>query len=181
MKTRSSAVLKAVTVAAAMSGAVITAPAGPAGAYAGSCVGPVGAGNVLQVREFSLQDVGDGSSLATVAADVAVSQEEAQKFLDDPGPKPDFMLFGEDGGTNDLLTQFKPERTWVSPSGLSMRGAITVPNSTLNEDGFNGFPPRADAEYFKDDRNEYFVDIRMRDIRTGGALRVESCRLQLPR
>ncbi len=49
-------------------------PAGIANAYTGSCVGPVGAGNILQVREFSLQDAGNGNSLATVEAYAAMSE-----------------------------------------------------------------------------------------------------------
>lgn len=173
--------LKVTVVATVISGAVFATPAGPASAYAGSCVGPVGAQNILQVREFSMQDAGGGSSLATVAADAAMSQEDAQLFVDNPGGGADFLLFGEDSGSDQLLTQFKPERYWVSAAGLSMRGAVAVPDSVLNEDGLQGFPPRPGPDYFENDRNEFYVDIRMGDVRTGGAHRVETCRLRLPR
>ena len=172
--------LKILVVAAVMGGAVTTAPAGLAAAYAGSCVGPVGAENILQVREFSLQDAGSGSSLATVAVDAAMSQADAQLFID-RADWADFFLFGDDSGTDQLLTQFKPERYWVSPAGLGMRGAAAVPDATLNEDGLQGLPPRPGPEFFEDDRNEFYVDIRFGDVRNGGAHRVESCRLRLPR
>jgi hypothetical protein len=62
-----------------------------------------------------------------------------------------------------------------------MRGGPQVANSKLNEDGgLSGFPPRPDAEDFEDDRDEFYPDIRMGDIRTGWAHRIETCRLSLP-
>lgn len=150
-----------------------------ASAYVGSCVGPVGAGNILQVREFSLQDAGNDSSLAIIAVDAAMSESDAQLFVDSPGDKADFLLFGDDSDSDDLLAQFKPERYWVSPAGLGMRGSILLPNSTLHEDGLKGFPPRPDPENFRDNRDEFFGDIRMGDVRNGSAHRVETCRLSL--
>ena len=180
------------TVRAATSGLAVGAmvfgtalgSAATATAYAGSCTGPVGAGNVLQVREFSLQDAGNGNSLVTLRVDAAMSESDAQLFVDRPGDKADFLLFGDDKESDDLLAQFKPERYSVSPAGLAMSGAIQVPNSTLDEDGLNGIAPGppVDPEYFADrdgGRDEFYADIRMGDIRNGSAHRVETCRLSL--
>ena len=187
MMTRQIAKVRAATsglaVGAMMFGVALGSPT-VANAYAGSCVGPTGAGNVLQVREFSLQDAGDGSSLATVVVDAAMSESDAQSFVNRPGEEADFFLFGDDSNSDDLLVKFKPERSWVSPAGLGMRGAVQVPNSTLDEDGLNGITPGppVDAEYFADKdggRDEFYADIRMGDIRTGSAHRVETCRLLL--
>ena len=176
--------LAASAVMASAVGAVMLAPAGIAHAYAGSCVGPVGAGNILQVREFSMQDVGNDNSLATIVVDAAMSESDARLFVDRPGEEADFFLFGDDSDSDDLLVQFKPERSWVSPAGLGMRGAIQVPNSTLDEDGLNGLGPGTlvDPEHFGDrdgGRDEFYADIRMGDIRNGSAHRVETCRLLL--
>ena len=164
----------AVVAAAAL--ITVAAPMATANAYAGSCSGPIGAGNLLQVREFSMQDAGD-STLVTVEADAALSASDAQLFLD-RGTQADFFLFGDDEGSDDLLGQFKPDRYYVSPSGYGMRGAFQVPNATLDEDGLHGFPPRPDPEHFADKSDEFYVDIRMGDPR-GGAHRIESCRLSL--
>jgi hypothetical protein len=152
-------------------GAAILAPAGVAHAYNGSCSGPVGAGNILGVREFSVQDVGNGNSLVTVEANAAMSETDARLFVDRPGDKAEFYLFGEDTGSNELLTVLKPDRYWASPSGLGMRGGGQVPNDKLNEDSIFDVPPNQ--------RDEFFVDIRMGDVRTGGAHRLETCRLSL--
>ncbi len=80
-------------------GAGALAPAGIAQAYTGSCVGPVGAGNILQVREFSLQDMGNGNSLATVEVYAAMSEVDAQAHIDRPGKEEaSFRLWDEDPG-----------------------------------------------------------------------------------
>lgn len=71
MNTRRTTMLTIPASAAVIGGGVVAGPVGPARAYPGSCVGPVGAGNILQVREFSPQDAGGGSSLVTVAVDAA--------------------------------------------------------------------------------------------------------------
>lgn len=167
-----------VTTGAVVAAAFITvaAPMATANAYAGSCSGPIGSG-LLQVREFSMQDVGNGNTLVTVQADAALSPSDAQLFLD-RGTQADIFLFGDDEGSDDLLGQFKPDRYYVSPSGYGMRGGFQVSNATLDEDGLRGFPPRPDPEYFADKSDEFYVDIRMGDPR-GGAHRVESCRLTL--
>jgi hypothetical protein len=162
----------AVAIATAVGlGAAVTAPAGIAHAYSGSCSGPVGAGNILGVREFSLQDVGNGNSLVTVEVNAAMSESDARLFVDRPGDKAEYFLFGDDTGSDELLTVLKPDRYWASPSGLGMRGGGQVPNDRLNEDSIFDVPP--------DRRDEFFVDIRMGDIRTGGAHRLETCRLSL--
>jgi hypothetical protein len=155
-------------------------PAAVADAYAGSCVGPIGSGSILQVREFSLQNVDADNSLATVAVDAAMSESDAQLFVDRPGDKADFLLFGDDDGSDQLLVTFKPERYWVSPAGLGMRGSIRVANGTLNEDGLKGLIPSPTAEDILDKNDEFYVDIRMGDVRNGSAHRVETCRLTLP-
>jgi hypothetical protein len=160
--------------------ATFLSPADTAEAYAGSCVGPIGSGSILQVREFSLQNSDSDSSLATVAVDAAMSESDAQLFVDRPGDKADFLLFGDDDGSDQLLATFNPERYWVSPAGLGMRGSITVKNGTLNEDGLRGIVPHPTAEDIEDNNDEFYIDVRMGDIRTGGAHRVESCRLTLP-
>jgi hypothetical protein len=163
-------------------GAGMFGPAGIANAYTGSCVGPVGADSILQVREFSMQDAGNGNTLATVAVDAAMSESDAQLFVERAGDKADFYLFGDDTeDSDDLIVQFKPERYWVSPAGLGMRGAVQLPDLRLNEDSFHGFPPKLDPEFTEDETNEFYADIRMGDIRNGSAHRIETCRLRLPR
>lgn len=153
--------------------------AGIAHAYTGSCVGPVGAGNILQVREFSLQDVGDGSSLATVEAYAAISESDAQAYIDRPGKdEASFRVWGDDSGSDLLLMHFNPERYWVSPSGLGMRGAAQRPNSQLDEDpglssdgrGSTTISPQSD---------EFYATIRVPDVQNGTTHQVETCRLSL--
>lgn len=160
-------------------GAGALSPAGIAHAYTGSCVGPVGAGNILQVREFSLQDAGNGNSLATVEAYAAMSESDAQAYIDRPGKEEaSFRLWGDDAGSDQLLANFNPERYWASPAGLGMRGSAQRSNSELDEDpGFEsegrGNPnitPQAD---------EFYASIRLPDFRTGSTHQVETCRLSL--
>ena len=167
---------------AALLAAAMFTPTGVAHAYAGACFGPADGGNVIQVREFSMQDTGGGSSLVTIAAEAAMSQADAQTVVNGSVPRPDFFVFGDDSGSDDLLAQFRPDRVWVSPVGVGMRGATQVSNAELNEDGMGGgFPPKPDADYFENDRNEYFGEIRMGGAQPNTAHRIETCRLHLPR
>ena len=154
-------------------------PAGIAHAYTGSCVGPVGAGNILQVREFSLQDMGNGDSLATVEAYAAMSESDAQSYIDRPGKEEaSFRLWGDDAGSDQLLANFNPERYWASPAGLGMRGSAQRENSALDEDpgfssegrGSTNIQPQVD---------EFYASIRLPDFRTGSTHQVETCRLSL--
>jgi hypothetical protein len=153
--------------------------AGIAQAYTGSCVGPVGAGNILQVREFSLQDMGNGNSLATVEVYAAMSEVDAQAYIDRPGKEEaSFRLWGDDAGSDLLLANFNPERYWASDAGLGMRGATQRSNSELDEDpgfategrGIADITPQAD---------EFYATIRLPDFRNGSTHQVESCRLTL--
>jgi hypothetical protein len=160
-------------------GAAALVPAGIAHAYTGSCVGPVGAGNILQVREFSLQDLGNGNSMATVEAYAAMSESDAQAYIDRPGKEEaSFRLWGDDAGSDLLLANFNPERYWASPAGLGMRGAAQRSNSELDEDsgfesagrGNTNITPQVD---------EFYASIRLPDFRAGSTHQVESCRLSL--
>jgi hypothetical protein len=160
-------------------GAGALSPAVIAHAYTGSCVGPVDADNILQVREFSLQDAGNGNSLATVEAYAAMSESDAQAYIDRPGKEEaSFRLWGDDAGSDQLLANFNPERYWASAAGLGMRGSAQRSNSELDEDpGFEsegrGSPnitPQAD---------EFYASIRLPDFRTGSTHQVETCRLSL--
>ena len=171
--------ISAAAIAASAAGAAILVPAGTASAYTGVCVGPIGSGSILQVREFALQEVGNGNSLATIRLDAAMSETDAQLFVNAPGDKADFLVFGDDSDSDQLLAQFKPDRYWVSPAGLGMSGGVQVSNATLNEDSFDGFPPGADADDVANNRDEFYIDVRMGDIRNGSAHRVETCRLSL--
>jgi hypothetical protein len=154
-------------------------PGGIAHAYAGSCVGTVGAGSILQVREFSLQDVGNGSSLAIVEAVAAMSESDARSYIDRPGKEEaSFRLWGDDAGSDQLLANFNPERYWASPAGLGMRGSVQRENSALDEDpgfstegrGSSSITPQAD---------EFYATVRLPDFRNGSTHHVESCRLTL--
>jgi hypothetical protein len=160
-------------------GAVALAPAGIAHAYTGSCVGPAGAGNILQAREFSLQDMGNGNSLATVEAYAAMSKSDAQAYIDRSGKEEaSFRLWGDDAGSDQLLANFNPERYWASAAGLGMRGSAQRPNSELDEDpgfategrGSTDIAPHVD---------EFYATIRLPDFRNGSTHQVESCRLTL--
>jgi hypothetical protein len=160
-------------------GAGALSPAGIAHAYTGSCVGPVGAGNILQVRDFSLQDAGNGNSLATVEAYAAMSESDAQSFIDRPGKEEaSFRLWGDDTGSDQLLAYFNPERYWASPSGLGMRGSAQRSNSELDEDpgfdsegrGSSNITPQVD---------EFYATVRLPDFRNGSTHQVETCRLSL--
>jgi hypothetical protein len=161
-------------------GAGALVPAGIAHAYAGSCAGPVGAGNILQVREFSLQDVGNGNSLATVEAYAAMSESDARSYIDRPGKEEaSLRLWGDDAESDQLLAYFNPERYWASPAGLGMRGSAQRSNSELDEDpgfstegrGSTSITPQAD---------EFYATIRLPDLRTGSTHQIETCRLALP-
>jgi hypothetical protein len=171
--------LVATAVMASAAGVGVFSPAGVARAYTGFCNGPIGPGSILQVREFALQEVGNGNSLATIRLDAAMSESDAQLFVNSPGDKADFFVFGDDSDSDELLAQFKPDRYWVSPAGLGMSGGAQVSNTKLNEDSFGGLPPSVDADDFTDNRDEFYVDVRMGDIRNGSAHRVETCRLSL--
>jgi hypothetical protein len=153
--------------------------AGIAHAYTGFCVGPIGAGNILQVREFSLQDLGNGNSLANVEAYAAMSESDAQAYIDRPGKEEaSFRLWGDDAGSDLLLANFNPERYWASAAGLGMRGSAQRSNSELDEDpgfategrGSNNITPQVD---------EFYATIRLPDLRDGSTHQVESCRLTL--
>jgi hypothetical protein len=160
-------------------GAGVLSPAGIAHAYTGSCVGPLGAGNILQVREFSLQDVGNGNSLATVEVYAAMSESDAQSYIDRPGKEEaSFRLWGDDDGSDQLLAHFNPERYWASPAGMGMRGSAQRSNSALDEDpgfstegrGSTNITPQVD---------EFYATIRLPDFRNGSTHQVETCRLSL--
>jgi hypothetical protein len=160
-------------------GAAGLAPAGIAHAYTGSCVGPVGAGNILQVREFSLQDMGNGNSLATVEVYAAMSESDAQAYIDRPGKEEaSFRLWGDDAASDQLLAMFNPERYWASAAGLGMRGSAQRSNSALDEDpgfstdgrGNSNITPQVD---------EFYATIRLPDFRNGSTHQVETCRLAL--
>jgi hypothetical protein len=160
-------------------GAAMLGPAGMANAYTGFCSGPVGAGNILQVREFSLQDVGNGNSLATVEVYAAMSQGDAQSFIDRPyKEEAAFRLWGDDDGSDTLLALFNPERYWASPAGMGMRGSAQISNSKLDEDpgfstdgrGSTNITPQVD---------EFYVLVTLPDFRNGSTHRVETCRLTL--
>jgi hypothetical protein len=160
-------------------GAVALSPAGIAHAYTGSCVGPVGAGNILQVREFSLQDVGNGNSLATVEAYAAVSQSDAQSYIDRPGKEEaSFRVWGDDSGSDLLLMHFNPERYWVSPSGLGMRGTAQRSNSELDEDpGFSS--DGRGSTTINPQSDEFYATIRLPGFQNGSTHHVETCRISL--
>jgi hypothetical protein len=160
-------------------GSAVLAPAGIAHGYAGSCVGSVGAASIVQVREFSLQDVGNGSSLAIVEAVAAMSENDARAYIDRPGKEEaSFRLWGDDAGSDQLLAYFNPERYWASPAGLGMRGSTQRENSALDEDpgfstegrGSSNITPQAD---------EFYATVRLPDFRNGSTHHVESCRLTL--
>jgi hypothetical protein len=160
-------------------GAGALAPAGIAHAYTGSCVGPVGAGNILQVREFSLQDLGNGNSLATVEVYAAMSEGDAQAYIDRPGKEEaSFRVWGDDAGSDQLLASFNPERYWVSPAGLGMRGSVQRSNSELDEDAGFESDGRGSSN-IKPQADEFYATIRLPDFRTGATHQVETCRLSL--
>ncbi|ULE33270.1 hypothetical protein [Mycobacterium sp. IDR2000157661] len=154
-------------------------PAGIAHAYTGSCVGPVGAGNILQVREFSLQDVGNGNSLAIVEAYAAMSESDARSYIDRPGnEEASFRLWGDDAESDQLLASFNPERYWASPAGLGMRGSAQRSNSELDED--SGFSPEGrGSTSITPQADEFYATIRLPDFRSGSTHQVETCRLTL--
>jgi hypothetical protein len=160
-------------------GAGLLVPAGIAHAYTGSCVGPVGAGNILQVREFSLQDVGNGNSVVTVEAYAAISESDAKSYIDRPGKEEaSFRLWGDDAESDQLLAHFTPERYWVSPAGLGMRGSAPRSNTELDEDpGFSS--EGRGSTNIKPQVDEFYASIRVPDIGNGSTLHVETCRLSL--
>jgi hypothetical protein len=160
-------------------GSAVLAPAGMAHAYAGSCVGTVGAAGIMQVRQFSLQDVGNGSSLAMVEAVAAMSESDARSYIERPGKEEaSFRLWGDDAGSDQVLASFNPERYWASPAGLGMRGSAQRENAALDEDpgfategrGSSAITPQAD---------EFYATVRLPDFRNGSTHHVESCRLTL--
>lgn len=160
-------------------GSAVLAPAGIAHAYAGSCGGSVGAAGIVQVRQFELQDAGNGNSLAIVEAVAAMSESDARSYIDRPGKEEaSLRLWGDDDGSDQLLASFNPERYWASPAGLGMRGSAQRENSALDEDpgfsaegrGSSGFTPEAD---------EFYTTVRLLDFRNGSTHHVESCRLTL--
>jgi hypothetical protein len=160
-------------------GAGALAPVGIAHAYTGSCSGPVGSGSILQVREFSLQDMGNGNSLATVEAYAAMSQGDAQAYIDRPGKEEaSFRLWGDDAGADQLLASFNPERYWVSPAGLGMRGSAQRSNSELDEDSGLSREGRGSANITLD-ADEFYATVRLPDFRNGQTHHIETCRLSL--
>jgi hypothetical protein len=160
-------------------GAGALSPVGIAHAYTGSCGGPVGAGNILQVREFSLQDAGNGTSVATVEAYAAMSESDAQAYIDRPGKEEaSFRLWGDDDGSDQLLAYFNPERYWASPAGLGMRGSAQRSNSELDEDPGFDTEGRGSAN-IKPQVDEFYASVRLPDFRNGSTHQVETCRLFL--
>lgn len=169
----------ALMVSATGLGAALLVAAGIAHAYTGSCSGPVGSGNMLQVRGFSLQDLGNGNSLATVEAYAAMSESDAQSYIDRSGKEEaSFRLWGDDAGSDQLLANFNPERYWASPAGLGMRGSAQRSNSELDEDSGLSTEGRGSTN-ITPDVDEFYVTVRLPDFRNGSTHQVESCRLSL--
>jgi hypothetical protein len=151
----------------------VVAPAGVAHAYNGHCAGEDGPhglpAGIFDVREFSLQG-GARGDLVTVEVYAAMPQSDAKLFIDRPGDEGIFRLWGDDPDSDDLLATFRPEHYWVTPEGLGMRGATLVSDSTMNEDAFPD--PAAQTD-------EFYVGIRLTDIRNGSEHKVETCDLTL--
>lgn len=122
-------------------------------------------GGILDVREFSVQQVGDGNALVTVEAVARMTQSGAQQFIDVPGEEAIFRLWGDDPSSDDQLAERRPDVVWASAQGLGLRGAFTVPWSTLDSE---------DPSYEAD---EWYAGIRLSDVRGPGEHTVETCRL----
>lgn len=123
-----------IVTAAATAGAAVTllAPAGIANAD--SCSGKSTTNPFLGVKEFSIQDIGDGNSLVTVDATAYMPAADADRFATgNNNGRPTFELWG-----NGRITSWTPEHIWVDQSGpgLGLRGAQVVGNDRL--DRFDG-------------------------------------------
>jgi hypothetical protein len=121
-------------------------------------------GGIMDVREFSRQDIDASFQLVTVEVMAAMPQSDAQLFVDRPGHEAIFRLWGDDEWDDDLLIEFRPEFYWAAAEGLGMRGGVRV--STVHLDGEDS--PDAD---------EWYTGIRLTDIRNGSEHKVETCRL----
>jgi hypothetical protein len=149
-------------------GVGLVAPAGIAYARVEHCTSEATPGGILDVREFSVHYPGnDNNRLFIVEVWAAMPQSDAQKFIDRPGDEAILRLWGDDSSSDDLLSEFRPERYFATPEGLGMRGATTVNESAWDEDTF---PDPAEAD-------EWYTGIRLTDIRSGTEHKVETCRL----
>jgi hypothetical protein len=136
-----------------------------------SCSGDATPTGILHVREFSAQDTGQGGYLFIIDAYAAMSQEDAQRFVENPAA--DIALRADDAdalspkdNVPDLLRIFPASNYFVTPEGLGFRGSMVLSNDEVNEDKFPG----------QDD--EIYANVELADIRYGnGRHRVESCRL----
>lgn len=159
---------------AAIGAGIILGAAGPAYAYAGSCSGTIGYTN-MQVREFSMQNAGNDSSLVTVEVLAPMSQADAQKYLENQYSEASFSLVGDDSAQDRVLAQVNTERYAASPAGLTIRGGSVISNQTLDEDNRLG----PDLDSFPEHTDEFYVDVRLHYLSTGSAQTAESCRLSL--
>jgi hypothetical protein len=122
-------------------------------------------GGILDVREFSVQQIGDGNTLVTVEVMANMTQSSAREFIDHPGEEAIFRLWGDDPDSDDQLAEKRPDVVWASSQGLGLRGAFTVPWSTL------------DSEDSPIEADEWYAGIRLQDVRSGLEHKVETCRL----
>jgi hypothetical protein len=159
--------INAVAMAVAVGlGAALLSPAGVANARVEHCTGESWPG-ILDVREFSLQYPGDDTRLFIVEVVAAMPQADAQLFVDRPGEEVIFRLWGDDPSYDDQLSEFRPDRYAATPEGLWMRGGTIVSASVADEDT----PPDPASS------DEWYVGIRLTDIRNGSEHKVETCRL----
>ena len=121
-------------------------------------------GGVLDVREFSRQDIDESFQFVTVEVMAAMPQSDAQLFVDRPGHEGIFRLWGDDEWDDDLLMEFRPEIYWAAPEGLGMRGGVRLSTIFLDSED-------------SPDADEWYTGIRLTDIRNGGEHKVETCRL----
>jgi hypothetical protein len=165
--------LSALTAAVIGVGAVVAAPAGAANARSGSCSGENGPENlgpgIFDVREFSQAGIPRNGHIAAtyvvVEAIAAMPQSDAQLFVDRPGSEAIVRLWGDDQYDDDLLAEFRPDYYWAAPEGLGIRGSVEVAESVMDEDVLLG------------ETDEYYVGIRLTDIRNGSEHKVETCML----
>jgi hypothetical protein len=152
-------------------GTALLTPVGIAHAHNGRCTGTDGPhglpAGIFDVREFSMQNAADEHDYVVVEVYAAMPQSDAQLFVDRPGDEAIFRLWGDDLESDDHLATFRPERYWAAPEGLGMRGFTLVPDSEMDEDSL----PEIE--------DEFYVGIRLTDIRNGKEHKVETCDLSL--
>ena len=97
-----------------------------------------------------------------ISGTAAMSQADAQRFIDRPGSEVELRLKGSDWSDDVQLGPVDPQAFTTTAQGLVFAWSACVPHSTLNEDPAPG------------DRDELYAEMKLKDFRDGKTSKANS-------